>query len=151
MRCKDCDKDVAGLDFCACIGAGEQKEIDAKLLEIKKLTESNERWRTRATLAETVVVATRKDFESHNAPQAGECQAGVMAESLPAFEEYDKARPHKDLGWANNWKENQQEFEDCLAAGHTTSDVDVGPPNRGIEHVVRCELCRIVHRYDSSD
>ena len=139
MRCKDCDKDVAGLDFCACIGAGEQKEIDAKLLEIKKLTESNERWRTRATLAETVVVATRKDVESY------------MESTYDALEAYDKARPYKDLGWANSWKETPQEAIDCRAADHDTSDIDIGPPNRGIQHIVRCELCRIVHRYDSSD
>ena len=145
---KDVDKQEWGIDHG---GLPTSEGARNFIATIRYLRKSEERWRTRATLAETVIVAVRKDQESHEAPNAGECQAGVMAESLPAFEEYDKARPHKNLGWANSWKENPQEFEDCRAAEHDTSDIDIGPPNRGIEHVVRCDLCRIVHRYDSSD
>ena len=56
-----------------------------------------------------------------------------------------------DLGWANNWRQDPYIVRDCKADGHETTDTDVGPPNRGLEHVVRCEKCQYVYRYDSSD
>ena len=57
----------------------------------------------------------------------------------------------KDLGWANSWRSDPPEVVQCQAAGHPTTDVDVGAPFRGMEHVVKCEVCQIVYRYDSSD
>ncbi len=57
----------------------------------------------------------------------------------------------ENLGWANGWKEDPQIVKDCRAKNHKTSDVDVGPPYRGLEHVVKCEICDYVYRYDSSD
>ena len=56
-----------------------------------------------------------------------------------------------DLGWANSWPETPPEVTKCRELGHTPTDRDVGPPNRGIEHVVRCDVCAYVYRYDSSD
>ena len=59
----------------------------------------------------------------------------------------------KDLGWANDWKMGQlpEAVKKCRKLNHERSDIDVGPPNRGIEHVVRCDRCQILYRYDSSD
>lgn len=57
----------------------------------------------------------------------------------------------QQLGWANGWKETPQIVLDCRAAGHRRSDVDVGPRNRGLDHVVRCDICGYVYHYDSSD
>ena len=58
---------------------------------------------------------------------------------------------YADLGWANSWDETPDTVKVCRAARHTRSDKDIGPPMRGIEHVVRCDICRYVYRYDSSD
>jgi hypothetical protein len=56
-----------------------------------------------------------------------------------------------NLGWANGWKETPQIVEECRKKKHYPSDVDHGPPNRGIEHVVVCKECGYIYRYDSSD
>lgn len=64
-----------------------------------------------------------------------------------------------DFGWANSWSYDQDWKKnwpplvmECRAKKHSVSDVDVGrPPNRGLEHVVKCEECGYVYRYDSSD
>ena len=75
---------------------------------------------------------------------------------------------YQDLGWANNWpsriwtkpdgtifveKEDTTPdiIKQCRALSHTLSDVDIGPPHRGLEHVVKCQICGYVYRYDSSD
>ena len=57
----------------------------------------------------------------------------------------------KDLGWANSWKEIPDEVKNCDAMAHNKSDVDVGPPHRGLEHQVVCKICGYIYRYDSSD
>ena len=57
----------------------------------------------------------------------------------------------KNLGWANDWDDDPQVVKDCRAKKHRTTDVDVGPPHRGMEHVVTCTECGYVYRYDSSD
>lgn len=61
----------------------------------------------------------------------------------------------ENLGWANAGGETYEKIclarDKCLALGHERSDIDVGPPHRGMEHVVTCELCGYVYRYDSSD
>lgn len=58
----------------------------------------------------------------------------------------------KDLGWANSWSETPAEVTACREKNHKRSDVDVGPPHRGMEHVVKClDGCDYVYRYDSSD
>jgi hypothetical protein len=59
----------------------------------------------------------------------------------------------KNLGWMNDWDwdNKPEEYIKCHELKHKTTDVDVGPPYRGIEHVVTCEICNIVYRYDSSD
>lgn len=64
--------------------------------------------------------------------------------------ETEKPAP-KDLGWANNWKENPPEYIACVEAKHDRTDKDIGPPNRGMHHVVDCEKCNIRYHYDSSD
>ena len=57
-----------------------------------------------------------------------------------------------DLGWANKWAVWPELITKCFAANHHRTDIDVGPPNRGIEHVVKClDGCGYVYRYDSSD
>lgn len=57
----------------------------------------------------------------------------------------------QNLGWANSWNKTPQIVIDCRAAKHEISDIDEGPPHRGMEHVVRCTKCNYVYRYDSSD
>lgn len=57
----------------------------------------------------------------------------------------------RNLGWANGWTEIPPEVKRCRELGHQPSHVDQGPPNRGLEHVVSCDRCRYVYRYDSSD
>jgi len=56
-----------------------------------------------------------------------------------------------DLDWANGWNEEPEIVKKCKEAGHIATNVDVGPPMRGIEHVVTCHICGYVYRYDSSD
>ena len=60
----------------------------------------------------------------------------------------------KDFGWANDWGRTGGTpglVLACQQAHHKVSDVDVGPPMRGMEHVVRCDQCGYIYRYDSSD
>ena len=58
----------------------------------------------------------------------------------------------EDLGWMNNWKITPRVIVSCRARGHHTADIDVGPPLRGMEHVVKClDGCAYIYRYDSSD
>lgn len=57
----------------------------------------------------------------------------------------------QSLEWANSWDRNPWLFERCHALGHAMTDVDIGPPHRGLEHVVWCDECKIFYRYDSSD
>jgi len=56
-----------------------------------------------------------------------------------------------DLGWSNEWRTTPAIVERCQRLKHRTSDADIGPPNRGLEHVVHCPICNYVYRYDSSD
>ena len=57
----------------------------------------------------------------------------------------------KDFGWANGWKETPELVKKCKELKHRVSDIDVGPKFRGLEHVVRCDTCGYLYRYDSSD
>lgn len=59
----------------------------------------------------------------------------------------------KDYGWLNDGPNTEREEaqKKCNALGHKRTDKDVGPPHRGIEHVVTCPICDFVYRYDSSD
>ncbi|NTU64903.1 MAG: hypothetical protein HGB05_16255 [Chloroflexi bacterium] len=68
----------------------------------------------------------------------------------------------KQLGWANNWytwggkvlpehTDKVALLEACKAAGHRPADIDKGPPNRGLDHVVTCDICEYTYHYDSSD
>ena len=57
----------------------------------------------------------------------------------------------RDLGWANDWRETPLIVLRCRRLGHKPSDVDIGPPMRGIQHVVRCDICEYRYAYDSSD
>lgn len=65
-----------------------------------------------------------------------------------------KEKPIADLGW-HNAEVCRPRIDDalakCRALKHQREDVDVGPPNRGLEHVVTCYECRFRYRYDSSD
>lgn len=62
-----------------------------------------------------------------------------------------KKPPATDLGWMNGWKETPLAVQECERLKHQPRSVDVGPPNRGLETVVTCEICNIVYRIDSSD
>lgn len=64
------------------------------------------------------------------------------------MEEYDT---YSDYGWANSWKETPQAVHLCWQKKHPRTDVDIGPPFRGLHHVVRCPICKIIYHYDSSD
>ena len=57
----------------------------------------------------------------------------------------------QDLGWKNGWRETPEIVEKCEALHHETSDVDMGPPYRGLDHVVTCRICGYQYHYDSSD
>jgi hypothetical protein len=57
----------------------------------------------------------------------------------------------EDLGWANNWIETPEIVKKRTALKHSRTDKDVGPLHRGLEHVVKCDICGYVYRYDSSD
>lgn len=67
-----------------------------------------------------------------------------MPDSKPAM---------RDLGWLNEGpnKERDEAKAACTALGHERTDIDVGPPHRGIDHVVTCEICGFRYHYDSSD
>jgi len=56
-----------------------------------------------------------------------------------------------DLGWQNYWTETPEIVKKCKRKGHKPTDRDVGPPFRGLEHIVQCNLCKYIYRYDSSD
>lgn len=59
-----------------------------------------------------------------------------------------------DYGWLNDGivgGERSEAIRKCRELGHKPTDIDVGPPHRGLEHVVTCELCQYQYRYDSSD
>jgi hypothetical protein len=60
-------------------------------------------------------------------------------------------KPYADYGFANCWRKNPEAVKRCRKLGHKTTDVDVGPPMRGTDHVVTCDVCRIRWHYDSSD
>jgi len=62
-----------------------------------------------------------------------------------------KGEQFTDFGWANSWWETPELVRRCKELRHKCSDRDVGPPHRGLEHVVKCAECRYVYRYDSSD
>ena len=57
----------------------------------------------------------------------------------------------QDLGWANEWREKPAVVVECERQCHDTSNTDVGPKFRGLEHIVACEKCGYLFRYDSSD
>lgn len=64
--------------------------------------------------------------------------------------------PLRDFGWANSWdqqtrKEIAERERRCSVLNHHKQDVDIGPPYRGLEHVVTCRICGFRYRYDSSD
>lgn len=56
-----------------------------------------------------------------------------------------------DLGWANGWNCTPTALLRCQEKRHKPKDEDVGADRRGIEHVVSCDRCKIVYRYDSGD
>lgn len=56
-----------------------------------------------------------------------------------------------DLGWANSWGETPKMLENCIKLGHRRTDVDLGSPNRGLNHEVKCGICKFIYHYDSSD
>ncbi len=56
-----------------------------------------------------------------------------------------------DLGWANGWEEDPEIVRKCKELKHETSNVDIGPPFRGLHHVVTCNICGYIYHYDSSD
>ena len=60
-----------------------------------------------------------------------------------------------DLGWHNIGGEIAKTIdkyrEMCRSLKHEPSDKDVSTYGSGAEHVVTCEPCGYVYRYDSSD
>lgn len=62
----------------------------------------------------------------------------------------------QDLGWANGWCKNGEYYEPeivkkCRQENHERSDIDIGRPHRGTNHVIRCRICNYVYHVDSSD
>lgn len=56
-----------------------------------------------------------------------------------------------DLGWANGWEKEPEIVSRCRGYGHKVSRVDNGPPHRGLDNVVQCEICWYKYHVDSSD
>ncbi len=56
-----------------------------------------------------------------------------------------------NLGWANGWKNDPEIVQKCKKLNHHRSDVDEGPPMRGIQQHVMCKICNYEYYYDSSD
>ena len=58
----------------------------------------------------------------------------------------------KNLGWANEWKQEPEIVTKCKAAGHDRSNTPLPGQRRFQEymHEVRCDTCGYVYRYDSS-
>ena len=61
---------------------------------------------------------------------------------------------YKSLGWQNSWKfpyskEEQSEYSVCREAEHDIYDIRHN--DRGSEHTVSCDICKIYWKYDSSD
>ena len=59
---------------------------------------------------------------------------------------------YKDFGWANGWSEEPEIVKKCKDAGHRRTITDIGrSPMRGLDNLVRCDICRYEYHYDSSD
>ena len=80
---------------------------------------------------------------------------------------------YKFLGWQNGWrhiyldkdknpttdptkrvyfdytKEEYPEYRNCVDSGHQRDNISHN--NRGSEHTVSCDICKIYWKYDSSD
>jgi len=75
------------------------------------------------------------------------------------IQEHDEKppEPYRDYGWENGWKEVPQAVRICRKREHyllkdgSFTNVDIGPPMRGMHHVMTCHICRIKFHYDSSD
>jgi hypothetical protein len=65
--------------------------------------------------------------------------------------EKDRDVAFRDYGWENGWSKVPEAVEKCQQAKHITSNIDIGPPFRGINHMVTCPICKIRYHYDSSD
>ena len=52
----------------------------------------------------------------------------------------------QDLGWANGWGETPDIIKKCREAKHKTEEMTP----RMFDHVVRCDICGYVYKYDSS-
>ena len=60
----------------------------------------------------------------------------------------------KDIGWLNDWlgsPREHPEYTKCREAKHRISDIDIGPPMRGMDHLCECDICQIRWYYNSSD
>lgn len=61
-----------------------------------------------------------------------------------------KAEGYKFLGWENDSKVRQiPEYIKCHQENHKRDTVD--HDNRGLEHTVSCDECKLYWKYDSSD
>lgn len=57
----------------------------------------------------------------------------------------------QELGWMNcGLKDPEGLYKKCLEAKHARQDIDIGPPRRGMEHLVWCAECKIVLRLISN-
>ena len=75
-------------DDCCAKGGHMKAWAERRRKEVETHEHSLEK--EKATPAENVVAAARLDLQSHEAPHAGECQAGGMPCIYDALEEYDK-------------------------------------------------------------
>lgn len=61
-----------------------------------------------------------------------------------------KASGYKFLGWENSLSVRQiPEYINCQKENHVRDTVH--HDNRGVEHTVSCDECKIYWKYDSSD
>lgn len=61
-----------------------------------------------------------------------------------------KKAGYKFLGWENSSKTREvPEYQHCQSEKHVRDTVD--HDNRGLEHTVSCDVCKVYWKYDSSD
>jgi hypothetical protein len=57
---------------------------------------------------------------------------------------------YKFLGWMNGWGHPYpEEYEFCKNLGHVPNEVSYS--DRGYDHTVYCDICKLYWKYDSSD
>ncbi len=57
----------------------------------------------------------------------------------------------EQLGWANDWTKTPEVVKKCWELRHQPTRNDIGPPYRGLDNVVKCDICKYVYHYACDD